>query len=258
MKVQEPSYPRRFRTYLSPYGANIIHKQNPYMIAWWSAAFPGFGHILLQQNIRGVILTLMEVFLNYNAKINLAMVYSFTGHFQAAKAAVNPKWAIIYLVLYTFTIFNSFHSASTLNLVSVLAKREHYQTRPLSMNTFEVYALDKLNPITALTWSMFMPGAGQLYIQRYLLGFFAFFWWGCYAYISNFYLSITYIFLGDLTLAKEVLDIQWLLFMPSVYAGAAFHCYQSCVEVNKAFKDEQRFHLENTYKAATLKLPRLR
>lgn len=34
---------------ISVYGISEIKQQNPYMVAWWSAIFPGFGHYLLNQ-----------------------------------------------------------------------------------------------------------------------------------------------------------------------------------------------------------------
>ncbi|WP_456271923.1 hypothetical protein [Bacillus sp. AK031] len=255
MKPQEPSYPRRYRSFVSPYGANILHSQNPHVIAWWSAAFPGFGHILLQQHIRGTILSLFEVTLNFQINLNLAMVYSFTGKFEMAKSVLNIQWGLVYVCLYLFTIYNSYQVASFMVLTSKLAKREHYQLRVFSMNTLETYVLNKLSPWTALVWSLLIPGAGQIYTQRYLLGFFALIWWMIYAYLSNAYTSIQLLFLGDFLKASTVLNPQWFMFMPSVYMGAAYHSYITAVEINKLFKDEQRYYLSQTYQKKPLKMP---
>lgn len=35
---------RRYSAHISIMGTTQIHLRNPYIIAWWSAAFPGFGH----------------------------------------------------------------------------------------------------------------------------------------------------------------------------------------------------------------------
>lgn len=66
-------------------GTTQFHLRNPYVIAWWSAAFPGFGHLLLSKYLRGFTLFMWEVVVNYNAKINLAMVHSFCGDIETAK-----------------------------------------------------------------------------------------------------------------------------------------------------------------------------
>lgn len=73
------------------FGVSQLKQQNPYMVAWWSAVFPGFGHYLLCQYLRGTFLTLAEVILNTLAHINEAMVYSFCGQFELAKVVIEPK-----------------------------------------------------------------------------------------------------------------------------------------------------------------------
>ncbi|WP_400246652.1 hypothetical protein [Niallia sp. JL1B1071] len=45
---------RRFRAHVSVLGTTQIHLRNPYIIGWWIAAFPGFGHHLLSKNLRRV------------------------------------------------------------------------------------------------------------------------------------------------------------------------------------------------------------
>ena len=77
--------PRRKRAYVSLTGTTTIHLRNPYIVACWSAAFPGLGHLLLSKYLRGFLLFLWEVFINYSAHINLAILYSLTGKFEMAK-----------------------------------------------------------------------------------------------------------------------------------------------------------------------------
>jgi len=64
------------------------------MVAWWSASFPGFGHLLLYKNTVGILLTLSEVFINSFACINIGMVYTFCGNFEMAKQVVQPLWVV--------------------------------------------------------------------------------------------------------------------------------------------------------------------
>lgn len=76
---------RRYIAYLSTMGTTQLHLRNPFVIACWSLAYPGLGHLLLSKYARGFLLFNWEVFLNYNAHINLAILYSFTGRFEMAK-----------------------------------------------------------------------------------------------------------------------------------------------------------------------------
>lgn len=82
---------RRPIAQISMFGITHLKQQNPYMVAWWSAIFPGFGHYLLNQYIRATLLTLSEVATNTLAHINEAMVYSFSGQFELAKSVLEPN-----------------------------------------------------------------------------------------------------------------------------------------------------------------------
>lgn len=52
---------RRYVASVSLLGTTQIHLRSPSIIAWWSAAFPGFGHLLLSKCLRGYILFIWEV-----------------------------------------------------------------------------------------------------------------------------------------------------------------------------------------------------
>ena len=45
-----------------------------------------------------------EVFVNYNAKINVAMIDSFNGHIDLAKTNIHPRWMWMYIPVYLFGI----------------------------------------------------------------------------------------------------------------------------------------------------------
>jgi len=76
---------RRYLAYVGLFGTTQLHLRNPFVIAGWSLAFPGLGHLLLSKYTRGYLLFLWEIFVNVNGHINLAILYSFTGRFQMAK-----------------------------------------------------------------------------------------------------------------------------------------------------------------------------
>jgi hypothetical protein len=53
---------RHYKANVSVLGTTQLHLRNPFIIAWWSAAFPGFGHLLLSKYIRILHLLLYYVF----------------------------------------------------------------------------------------------------------------------------------------------------------------------------------------------------
>ena len=55
---------RRYKAHVSTVGTTQLHLRNPYIIAWWSAAFPGFGHLLLSKYLRGYSLFIWEILVN--------------------------------------------------------------------------------------------------------------------------------------------------------------------------------------------------
>lgn len=79
---------RRPLAKLSMFGITSMHRRNPLVIAWWSAAFPSFGHFLLNQYLRGTFLTLSEVIFNTLSHINEAIVYSFCGRIDQAQLSI--------------------------------------------------------------------------------------------------------------------------------------------------------------------------
>jgi len=97
-------------------GTTQLHLRNPFVIAWWSLAYPGLGHLLLSKYIRGFLLFTWEVFLNYNAHINLAILYSFTGRFQMAKDVLDTTWVMFYAPTYLFAVWDSYRTTVDLNL----------------------------------------------------------------------------------------------------------------------------------------------
>ncbi|WP_288183413.1 hypothetical protein [uncultured Sporomusa sp.] len=96
-KKKLPDY-RELQAFLNSLGhigaiaTNFLHLRNPYTIAWWSAAFPGFGYISLGNYIIGFLLFFWEVIINTKAGVNAAILYSFIGDFAKTKEVLNTKW----------------------------------------------------------------------------------------------------------------------------------------------------------------------
>lgn len=99
---------RRSIAHLSSLGITKLHLRNPFVIACWSLAFPGMGHILLSKYLRGFILFFWEFFINSKAHVNLLILYSFTGDFEKAKQVVDMQWLMLYIPTYIFAVWDSY------------------------------------------------------------------------------------------------------------------------------------------------------
>ncbi|MFC7063121.1 hypothetical protein [Halobacillus seohaensis] len=255
MKNSQHTDARRYKAYVSSVGTTQLHLRNPAIIAWWSAAFPGFGHLLLSKYLRGFVLFIWEIFINVNANINLAMIYSFGGEFDLAKQILEPRWMLLYIPTYIYAIWDSYRTSVDMNKVYLLAERENAEFVSFQITALEINYLDKRVPWVAVMWSIFMPGTGQLYIHRIVGAFFIMIWTIVIVYFSHFNEGIYFLFLGDLNQAKAVINGEWLLFIPSVYFFAMYDAYVNTVENNKLFDNEQRTYLTKRYKGSNFDLP---
>ena len=107
---------RRYLAYVGLFGTTQLHLRNPFVIAGWSLAFPGLGHLLLSKYTRGYLLFLWEIFVNVNGHINLAILYSFTGRFQMAKDVLDINWVLLYIPTYIFAVWTPIERQSTLTI----------------------------------------------------------------------------------------------------------------------------------------------
>ena len=87
---------RRPKVKLTASSINLFHRRNPLVIAWWSFCYPGFGHLACGSMSKGIFVFAGELLINYMAKINLAILYSFTGKFAEAKTVLDTRWLLVY------------------------------------------------------------------------------------------------------------------------------------------------------------------
>jgi len=245
---------RRPLSKISTFGITQLVPHNPYMIAWWSAVFPGFGHYFLNQYLRATLLTLSEVIINTLAHINEAMVYSFCGRFELAKLVLEPTWAFGYLAIYLIAMADCFRSALYQNKLYHLARLENKIIPCMKISPFEVQYLEKKSPTIGVVFSFFFPGLGQMYNHRFGLAFYAMFWWWIYLTLSKMHVSFLVLLHGHLNESISLLHPHWLLFMPSVMGGSIYHSYRTTVEHNNLFRLEQRQHLSNRYQNTKLRI----
>ncbi|WP_334073496.1 MULTISPECIES: hypothetical protein [Paenibacillus] len=238
---------RRYQAHVSMFGTTQLHFRNPYIVACWSLAFPGFGHLLLNKYLRGYALVIWEMFINQKIHLNLAMVYSFNGQFQAAKEVLDPKFTIMYIPVYLFAIWDSYRTAVDLNKVYVLAHRENAPFSTFSIGVLEINYLDERKPWLAAFWSACIPSMGQLYLHRIVLAVFVLIFTILIIDRSNFIWSLHFLILGDLRQSSAVLDTQWLLYIPSFYLFNIYEAYINAVENNKLFNTDLKNYLRRNY-----------
>lgn len=238
---------RRYLAHVSILGTTQLHKRNPFMLACWSMAFPGFGHLLLNKYLRGYALILWEMFINQKIHLNLAMVHTFNGQFQAARDVLDPKFMSLYIPVYLFAIYDSYRTAVDLNKVYVLAERENGRFNQFSIGALEINYLDKREPWLAVAWSLGIPSVGQLYLHRIVLAAFILVSTIVIVWQSNLVLALHCLILGDLKTSTAVLDKQWLLYFPSYYFFTVYDAYANTVENNKLFNETQKTYLIQNY-----------
>lgn len=247
--------PRRLRAYVSVLGTTLLHQRNPWVIAFWSAMFPGLGHLLLSKHLRGLLLFGWEILINVEAHVNTAIYYGFTGQFDLSASVLEPRWVLLYIPTYLFAIFDSYRTAVDINQTYTLAAREDARVEPFRINGIELNYLDKIKPWVVLSWSFLTPGAGQLYIHRIVTAFFIMAWFIVISYYSNLLPAIYMSMLGKFELAKTTLNLQWFLNVPSVYFFAIFDAYSNSVENNKLFEWEQSRFLKREYENPGFRMP---
>lgn len=245
---------RRYKAHVSILGTTQLHLRSPSIIAWWSAAYPGFGHLLLSKYLRGFVLFIWEVFINLNANINLAILYSFRGKFDMATNVLDSRWLLAYLPVYFFAIWDSHRTTVDMNKVYMLAEREDHHFNLFSIGSMEINYLDKSNPMMAAIWSAFVPGLGQLYIHRLVTALFVISWTVIFLYLSHLLEAVTLLILGDLSQSTAVLREEFLLMLPSIYGFSIYDAYVNTVENNKLFEKEQRKFLKDNYQDSSFQI----
>ncbi|MDB5085691.1 MAG: putative rane protein [Bacilli bacterium] len=244
------SKPRHYRAKMSTFTVTQIHLSNPWVNTFWAFAFPGFGNLILGMYAKGLLLFGWEIFINTKAKVNLAILYSLLGQFETAKTVLDSSWILLYVGIYVYSMWTSYRTTVELNKLSLLAEREDAPVTPVLMNTWDINFLDKRKPWLSVVWSFLMPGLGHLYVHKFITGAFIMVYTIILVYFSHILQAIHYTMIGDYVNSKTVLDMQWTLYIPSIYAFIAYDAYVAAVEGNKLFAKEQSRFLRENYQSA--------
>ncbi|TJY42011.1 hypothetical protein E5161_12530 [Cohnella pontilimi] len=253
--MDHPQSARRIRAYMNPYGVTRLHLRNPWVIAFFSFSFPGFGHLLLERYLPAIILAGWEIFINTKANVNSGILYSLLGDFDKAKEVLDSKWLLLYVGIYMFTIWDSYRKTVDLNKQYILADREDAWMPHMRISALDINYMDKRNPLLALVWSVLAPGLGHLYVHKIVTGFLVFAFTVALIFQSHLLPAIHQTFVGDFEGARALLDMQWTLYLPSMYSFIFYDAYVTAVEDNVLFEKEQSQFLRTQYQHPSFPIP---
>ena len=77
----------------------------------WSIAFPGFGQLMNQKVIKGILFIALEFIINIQSHLNKVIQLSFQGQTQAAVLQANYPWLMFYPCLYFFAMWDAYRDA---------------------------------------------------------------------------------------------------------------------------------------------------
>lgn len=246
---------RRPRAHLSQFCITQLHLKNPWIVAFWSFAFPGCGHLLQGRLLKGMLLIIWELVVNTNAKVNLCILFSLIGQFEKASEVINTRWFLLYIALYVYAIWDSYRGTVDLNKQYLLADREDAPLKFAIFKTMDRNFLDKKIPWLAAAFALLSPGLGHLYVHKVITGLFFTAWTVLVIYMSHALPAVHYSFTGDFRQAHSILNMQWLMFLPSIYGLVLYDSYVSAVEYNKLFKKAQSRFLRDHYPCSKFKMP---
>ncbi len=240
--------PRLSKMYMGNWGINHLHKTNPWVAAWWSAALPGFGHMQMGMYLKGAVFLSGEILLNFFGKINLALFYTLNLQFEKVQQVINYDCAFLYVSIWVFSIWDSYRLAVEVNKLDFLeSKQKERQFEHDVIRTSDMNFLEKRSPWVALFWSWAFPGLGHVYCHKLLFGFILMTWTYAIAFQTHLPMLIIFTLTGQTDKIPEIVDYEWLLFLPSVFFFGMFHGYTSVIVHNQLFKEEQAHYFRLNY-----------
>ncbi|GGH77109.1 hypothetical protein [Pullulanibacillus pueri] len=239
---------------LRSFDSNYLRKTHPLMALWWNMAMPGAGHLMIGKIDKGFFLFIWEFLFNTQANINTAIVYSCTGRFELAKATLDTRWFFLYIGVYVFTFWDAYRLATEMNNFARLSQKDHIPLAHFKLSVIDINYLLKVNKWIPVLWSAVVPGLGHIYLRHYMVGGILFSCFVMTTYQSRLLDGIYFTVLGDFGQATHLLDMEWLLYMPSLYCFSIYDSHYRAIELNKMYEAEQAHFLKNTYTSSQLHL----
>lgn len=239
----------------SSFITNTIFQRNPWIVVWWAAAFPGFGHLILCKYLTGFLLMGWEFFINIHAHVNEAIVFSMTGQFAAARDVLDTRWFLIYIGIYVFNMWNCYQITLDLNVIGKLADRSDAPITPFVLGSIEINYLKTDSLIVPAIWSFLTPGLGYFSLNRLPSGFVMLIAFVGVAYKSRLLPAVQATFYGNFHQAISLVDPAWYLFLPSLFCFAIYDVYIQGKSTSELYKSEQSRYLISNYQTAAFSIP---
>ncbi|MCG9966669.1 hypothetical protein L9W92_01180 [Pelotomaculum terephthalicicum JT] len=96
------------------------------------------------------------------------------------------------------------------------------------------------SPLMSALWSIAIPGFGQLYIGDYLIGVLLVVLELIISVKASINLSILYSLRGQFQNASGVVNFQWMLFYPCIYAYSIWQAYNRAMEINHGLSQAEK------------------
>ncbi|AUJ25269.1 MULTISPECIES: hypothetical protein [Virgibacillus] len=90
---------------------NLSKKSKKLAAILWSIALPGFGQLLNQKYVKGLLLIGLEFIINVMGNFNKVIIYSFQFKIEEAIEGTNYLWLMFYPCLYFFAIWDAYKDA---------------------------------------------------------------------------------------------------------------------------------------------------
>lgn len=193
--------------------------------------------------------------MNNHAKVNLAIMHSLLGQFEMAKQVINTRWLLLYVSVYVYAMWDSYRGTVELNRHSILADREDSTVKPMVLRSLDNNYLHRQNPLLAETFSLLAPGLGHLYVHKVKTGLFFIVWTIVVMYMSHTLQAVHYTMVGAFSMARQIVDMQWLMYLPSIYGFVLYDTYVSAVANTSLFQKVQSKYLRETYQRHFFKMP---
>ena len=84
---------------------------NPKEKLLWSIAFPGFGQLLNQKFLKGILFIVLEFVINVQSHFNELILFSFNGEIEKAIERTEYQWLMFYPCVYFFAMWDAFKDA---------------------------------------------------------------------------------------------------------------------------------------------------
>ncbi|MCE4050961.1 MULTISPECIES: hypothetical protein [Bacillaceae] len=91
------------------------------------------------------------------------------------------------------------------------------------------------SPYIVALWSVTFPGYGHLLLHKYIRGFALIIWEVFINQKSQLNLAMAYSFMGEIQLAKDVLNVNYVYMYIPVYLFAIWDSYRATVELNNIY-----------------------